>query len=96
MLGPLLIGTYVFVLSLFVGFQVVGKVAPTLHSALIAGMSALSGVSVLAGLYTARHVEGSMNAWLGAVAVAFGAANVVAALILSSRMLATTKKRDRA
>jgi NAD(P) transhydrogenase subunit alpha len=96
MLGPLLIGTYVFVLALFVGFQVIGKVAPTLHNALIAGMSAIGGISLLGALYMARHSHGELASWLGAAAVAFGAINVVGGLVLTSRMLSGTKKRESA
>jgi NAD/NADP transhydrogenase alpha subunit len=94
MLGALLIAIYVAVLSMFVGFEVLGKVAPTLQNALIAGMSAVSGVSLLASLYVAR-LQGPN--WLGAAAVAFGAVNVVGSFVLSSRLLAAdSKKRERA
>lgn len=93
MLGALLIAIYVCVLSMFVGFEVLGKVAPTLQNALIAGMSAVSGVSLLASLYVARS-QGTN--WLGLAAVAFGAVNVVASFVLTSRLLADSKKRGRA
>jgi NAD(P) transhydrogenase subunit alpha len=97
MLGPLLIGIYVFVLAMFVGFEVLGKVAPTLHGALIASLSALSGISLLGALYAARYPEGSAAAtYMGAGAVALGALGVVAGFILTSRLLAASKRRERA
>ncbi len=96
MLGPLLIGIYVFVLAMFVGFEVLGKVAPTLHGALIAGISAVSGISLLGALYAARHLEGSFSGYLGAGAAAFGALAVVASFVLTSRLLTASKSRGRA
>jgi NAD(P) transhydrogenase subunit alpha len=97
MLGPLLISIYVFVLSMFVGFEVIGKVAPTLHNALIAGMSAVAGVSLLATLYAAHYSASAsdLGRWLAAVSALLAALNLVAGFVLTSRMLSTTKKRER-
>jgi NAD(P) transhydrogenase subunit alpha len=94
MLGPLLIGTYIFALSMFVGFEVIGKVAPTLHNALIAGMSSVGGISLVAALYAMRSAEGQAVSWLAVAALALAAASVVSGLILASRMLPETKKRE--
>jgi NAD(P) transhydrogenase subunit alpha len=96
MLGPLLIGTYIFVLSMFVGFEVIGKVAPTLHNALTAGMSAIGGIALLGALYAvARAGEGALD-WLSLIAVALAAASVVSGIILASRLLPAGKKREQA
>ena len=94
MLGPLLIGTYIFVLSMFVGFEVIGKVAPTLHNALIAGMSAVGGISLVAALYALRATEGGTLSWLAAAALALAVASAVSGLILAQRMLPAAKKRE--
>jgi NAD(P) transhydrogenase subunit alpha len=97
MLGPLLIGIYVFVLAMFVGFEVLGKVAPTLHGALIAGLSALSGISLLGALYAARYPEGSdATTYMGGAAIVLGTVGVVAGFILTSRLLTASKRRERA
>jgi NAD(P) transhydrogenase subunit alpha len=94
MLGPLLIGTYIFVLAMFVGFEVIGKVAPTLHNALIAGMSAVGGIALLAGLFVvARGSEGSLG-FLPLIAIALASASVVSGLVLASRLLPASKKRE--
>ncbi|HKK28301.1 MAG TPA: proton-translocating transhydrogenase family protein, partial [Gemmatimonadota bacterium] len=46
MIGPLLVGVYVFVLAMFVGWQVITKVPPTLHTPLMSGSNAISGISI--------------------------------------------------
>jgi NAD(P) transhydrogenase subunit alpha len=95
MLGPLLIGIYVFVLAMFVGFEVLGKVAPTLHGALIASLSAVSGISLLGGLYAARYADTGIASYLGAGAVALGALGVVSGFVFTHRMLSASKTRER-
>ncbi|HMJ14558.1 MAG TPA: proton-translocating transhydrogenase family protein [Polyangiaceae bacterium] len=94
MLGPLLIGTYIFVLSMFVGFEVIGKVAPTLHNALTAGMSAVGGIALLGALYAVQRAgDGSLD-WLSLLAIALAAGSVVAGFVLASRLLPAGKKRE--
>ena len=94
MLGPLLIGTYIFVLSMFVGFDVIGKVAPTLHNAVSAGMSAVGGIALLGGFYAlARSTDGALG-FMPLAAVALAAASVVAGLVLAARLLPASKKRE--
>jgi NAD(P) transhydrogenase subunit alpha len=94
MLGPLLIGTYIFVLSMFVGFDVIGKVAPTLHNALTAGMSAVGGIALLGGLYAVAHTSDGPLGFLPLVAIALAAASGVAGFVLASRLLPASKKRE--
>ena len=53
MMTPLMIGLYVFVLSLFVGFEVITKVPPTLHTPLMSGANAISGITIVGALYCA-------------------------------------------
>ena len=53
-MGPLLIGLYVFILAMFVGFEVITKVPPTLHTPLMSGANAISGISVVGALLGAN------------------------------------------
>jgi NAD(P) transhydrogenase subunit alpha len=80
---------------MFVGFEVIGKLAPTLHNALIAGMAALCGIALVGALYAARFTSPDLGRWLGAGAAGLAALNLVAGLVLSSRLLASTQKRER-
>ena len=56
MMGPLLIGIYVFVLAMFVGFEIITKIPPTLHTPLMSGANAVSGITIVGALYCAGHV----------------------------------------
>ncbi|WP_420806385.1 NAD(P) transhydrogenase subunit alpha [Vulgatibacter incomptus] len=87
MMGPLLIGLYVFVLSVFVGFEVINKVPATLHTPLMSGANAISGITIVGALYTAKTAEVSVSNVLGAVAIALAMINVVGGFWVTDRML---------
>ena len=87
LMGPLLIGLYVFVLSIFVGFEVINKVPATLHTPLMSGANAISGITVLGALYAARTAEVSLSNVLGAIAIALAMINVVGGFLVTDRML---------
>jgi len=87
LMGPLLIGLYVFVLAIFVGFEVINKVPATLHTPLMSGANAISGITIVGALYAARTAEVSVSNVLGAIAVAFAALNVVGGFLVTDRML---------
>ncbi|AKU91880.1 NAD(P) transhydrogenase alpha subunit [Vulgatibacter incomptus] len=86
-MGPLLIGLYVFVLSVFVGFEVINKVPATLHTPLMSGANAISGITIVGALYTAKTAEVSVSNVLGAVAIALAMINVVGGFWVTDRML---------
>ena len=87
MMGPLLIGLYVFVLAVFVGFEVIGKVPPTLHTPLMSGANAISGITVIGAIYAAQTGEVTVSNVLGALAIALATINVVGGFLVTDRML---------
>jgi NAD(P) transhydrogenase subunit alpha len=87
MMGPLLVGLYVFVLACFVGFEVINKVPPTLHTPLMSGANAISGITIVGALYAAQTGEVTVSNVLGTVAIALAALNVVGGFLVTDRML---------
>lgn len=92
-MGPLLIGLYVFVLALFVGFEVIAKVPPTLHTPLMSGANAISGITIVGALYAADTGDVTLSNVLGCVAIAFAMINVVGGFLVTDRMLKMFKKK---
>jgi NAD(P) transhydrogenase subunit alpha len=84
----------VFVLALFVGFEVITKVPPTLHTPLMSGSNAISGITLVGALIAAGAEHGGLAAALGFVAVAFAAVNVVGGFLVTHRMLRMFHKKD--
>lgn len=84
----------VFVLSVFVGFEVIGKVPRTLHTPLMSGANAISGITVLGAILAAGGGDHAGAQWLGIAAVALAAINVVGGFLVTHRMLAMFKRRD--
>jgi NAD(P) transhydrogenase subunit alpha len=86
---------YVFVLAIFVGFELISKVPPTLHTPLMSGSNAISGITILGAILVAGH----QNNWLGIMgiigffAVLFGALNVFGGYAVTDRMLKMFKKK---
>jgi proton-translocating NAD(P)+ transhydrogenase subunit alpha len=93
MMGVLLVGLYVFVLSVFVGFEIIAKIPPTLHTPLMSGANAVSGITLIGALWTARTGETSVSNVLGAVAVACATINVIGGFLVTDRMLAMFGQR---
>lgn len=94
----LMVGLTVFVLAVFVGFEVIAKVPPTLHTPLMSGSNAISGITIVGSIVIAGHGVGSslvegFSSFVGMVAVALAAINVVGGLLVTHRMLAMFKRR---
>jgi NAD(P) transhydrogenase subunit alpha len=86
----------VFVLAMFVGFEVITKVPPTLHTPLMSGSNAVSGITILGAMVVAGRGDTRVAAILGLVAVIFAMINVVGGYMVTDRMLAMFKgKRER-
>lgn len=78
----------VFVLAIFVGFEIITKVPPTLHTPLMSGSNAISGITVIGALILAGAVDSpQISKILATVAVAFAAINVVGGFLVTHRML---------
>jgi len=86
-MGPLLIGIYVFVLATFVGFEVIEKVPPTLHTPLMSGANAISGITVVGALSIATDPNAVLSSIFAALAVVFATVNVVGGFLVTDRML---------
>ena len=87
MTGTILISVYVFVLAMFVGFEVITKVPPTLHTPLMSGSNAISGISIVGALVIAGMGAGTMSDVIGMVAVVAATVNVVGGFMVTDRML---------
>src|SRR5690606_7709742 len=87
MMGMLLVGIYVFVLAIFVGFEVINKVPSTLHTPLMSGANAISGITIVGALQAATTADVTVSNVLGALAIALATINVVGGYLVSDRML---------
>ena len=89
----------VFVLSIFLGFELISKVPPTLHPPLMSGANAISGITIVGALVAANvAMEGgrsSLAAGIGVLALALATINVVGGFLVTGRMLAMFKKKER-
>ena len=85
---------FILVLAIFVGFEVIAKVPSTLHTPLMSGSNAISGITLL-GALTATGVKGPdwITVLLGTAAVAFAAINVVGGYLVTDRMLGMFRKK---
>jgi NAD(P) transhydrogenase subunit alpha len=85
--AELLFGIYVFVLAIFVGFEVITKVPPTLHTPLMSGANAVSGITIVGALIAAQTGSITVSNILGCFAVIFATINVVGGFMVTDRML---------
>ncbi len=83
---------YVFVLATFVGYQVISRVPPLLHTPLMSGTNAISGISLVASLVTAGSSH-RLSQILGCIAVACASINVVGGFLITDRMLKMFRRR---
>ncbi len=84
----------VFVLAIFLGVEVITKVPPILHTPLMSGSNAISGITLVGAVVLAGSDNAAIAAWLGMVAVIFATINVVGGFLVTHRMLGMFKRRD--
>lgn len=84
----------VFVLAIFVGFEVITKVPPILHTPLMSGSNAISGITIVGALIAAGTGQGAMTRYLGFAALVFATINVVGGFLVTHRMLSKFRKRE--
>ncbi len=89
-------GIVVFVLAAFIGFEVIAKVPPTLHTPLMSGANAISGVTIVGALVAGGLGSGLLAGVLGFLAVTFAAVNVVGGFLVTDRMLEMFKRKPKA
>ncbi len=85
---------FVLMLSIFLGFELISKVPSTLHTPLMSGANAISGITLVGALTSAGAGNDLVATWLGAVAVAFATVNVVGGYLVTNRMLSMFKKKE--
>jgi H+-translocating NAD(P) transhydrogenase subunit alpha len=82
---------FILMLSVFVGFELIRKVPATLHTPLMSGANAISGISLLAAMSLAGGEQSELATWLGAFAAFLATINVVGGYMVTDRMLAMFK-----
>ena len=93
-MSTLVVGITVFVLAAFVGFEVISKVPPTLHTPLMSGANAISGITIIGALAAAGIGSAPLAQVLGFLAVATATVNVVGGFLVTDRMLEMFKSRS--
>ncbi|MGQ0526480.1 MAG: NAD(P) transhydrogenase subunit alpha [Alphaproteobacteria bacterium] len=89
----LITGLTVFVLACFVGYHVVWRVTPALHSPLMAITNAISSVIIVGALMAAGLQDGGISGWLGFAAVIMASINIFGGFIITRRMLHMFRKK---
>ena len=92
--SPAIAALTILVLAFFVGFEVISKVPPLLHTPLMSGSNAISGISIVGALLAAGGDHGTVATWLGFIAIVFAMFNVVGGFLVTNRMLAMFKKKN--
>ena len=82
----------IFILAVFVGNEIINKVPPTLHTPLMSGSNAISGIAIV-GALTAINTSGNMSIYLGLAALICATINVVGGFLVTDRMLKMFKKK---
>ena len=85
---------FILMLSVFLGFELINKVPATLHTPLMSGANAISGITVVGAVALAGSGNEDLAQWLGAGAVALASVNVVGGHMVTDRMLGFFKKKE--
>ena len=88
-----MVSLYVFVLAIFIGFEFISKVPQMLHTPLMSGSNAISGIAVVGALVVAGHTDSTLTIVLGVLAVTLAMINVVGGFLVTDRMLRMFRKR---
>lgn len=84
---------FIFVLAAFLGFELIAKVPSQLHTPLMSGSNAISGITVVGAILAVRGGSGPVSEWLGFAALVLAAINVVGGYLVTDRMLAMFKSK---
>ena len=93
-MSALIFSLFIFVLACFIGFELISKVPPTLHTPLMSGANAISGITLVGALIIAGAVGGETAKWIGLIAIIFATINVVGGFMVTDRMLEMFKKKE--
>ena len=89
----LIIYLTVFVLAIFIGFEIITKIPPTQHTSLMSGSNAISGITLVGAVLSAGADHGTLATVLGIAAVAMATINVVGGFMVTHRMLSMFRKK---
>lgn len=89
----LIFNLFIFVLASFIGFELISKVPPTLHTPLMSGANAISGITLIGAVVVAGSVDSSYAQWIGLAGIIFATINVVGGFLVTDRMLEMFKKK---
>lgn len=90
----LIILIYILVLASYLGFELITKVPPTLHTPLMSGSNAISGITIVGALIASNELGySSLSKWLGMLALILATINVVGGYLVTDRMLKMFKKK---
>lgn len=84
----------IFVLAIYLGFEIITKVPPTLHTPLMSGSNAISGIILIGALLSAGMQQTTLTTILGFLAVVLATINVVGGFMVTNRMLVMFKKKE--
>ena len=93
-LSPVVVGGIVFVLAAFVGFELISKVPSTLHTPLMSGSNAISGITVVGAIIATGAGSGTLGSILAFIAVVTATVNVVGGFLVTNRMLMMFKRKE--
>jgi NAD(P) transhydrogenase subunit alpha len=93
--APAVAALTILILALFVGVEVISKVPPLLHTPLMSGSNAISGITVVGAILAAGSEHSMLATVLGFVAIVFATINVVGGFLVTNRMLAMFKKKPK-
>ena len=91
-MGEMVVGLYIFVLATLTGREIITKVPPTLHTPLMSGANAISGIAVVGALVVSAQVDSGLAQILGIAAIVMAMVNVVGGFMVTDRMLEMFKK----
>ena len=94
MTGEMVFLAFILMLSIFLGFELISKVPSTLHTPLMSGSNAISGITLVGAVIASGAEHGPVATILGTLAVAFATINVVGGYLVTNRMLAMFKKKE--
>ncbi len=93
-MSALIFSLFIFVLACFIGFELISKVPPTLHTPLMSGANAISGITIVGALIISGTDGGLITQILGISAIIFATINVVGGFMVTDRMLEMFKKKE--
>ena len=92
-IATLITGLTIFALAVFVGFEIITKIPPTLHTPLMSGSNEISGITVVGALVAIGNGDGSMATIFGFIALVMATINVVGGFLVTNRMLEMFRRK---